>query len=159
MVDDLDENMLSDEEIDISQLLSLDDQKECCEQMLDYILDIEDDLNTRLTSIQTINNAVQSNEQLIKSLGEFLGYHYGKMNASKNMVNTSLVNLNRFMEGGLDEIDHGARGMYLNVWYNLGVTGLTEMEECLNGLERMEMDIIETAKETGDGFISREMLH
>lgn len=159
MVDGLDEIMLSNDEVDISQLLSIDDQKDCCEQMLDYILDVEDDLNNRLTSIQTINDAVQSNDQLINSLGEFLGYHYGRMSSSKNMVNTSLVNLNRFMEGGLDEIDHGARGMYLNVWYNLGLAGLNDMEECLSGLEKMEMDIIETAKESGDGFISREVLH
>ena len=152
------ETLISDE-VDVSKLISLEEQKECCEKMLDQILDIEYNLNYRLMSIQTINDAVQSDDHLINSLGEFLGYQYGKMNSSKNMVNTALINLNRFMEGGLDEIDHGARGMFLNVWYNLGVAGLVDLEEILSDLEKMEMDIIETASEKGNGIITRETIH
>lgn len=142
---------------DISELISLEDQKLCCEKMLDEILDAEDILNTRLTGIQTINDAIQSDQQLINSLSEFLGYHYGRMSTSRGMVNVALVNLNRFMEGGLDNIDHGARGMYLNVWYNLGVSGLVDIEECLVDLEQMEAEIVEVASKNGN--IRPETLH
>lgn len=154
-----DEIVLSNDDVDISELLSLEDQKECCEKMLDCILDAEDNLNNRLISVQTINDAIQSDDRLINSLSEFLGYHYGRMSSSKGMVNTALINLNRFMEGGLDEIDHGARGMFLNVWYNLGVSGLLDLEECLDDLEKMEADIMENASETGTEIIKREKLH
>lgn len=148
------------EEIDISELESLDDQKRCCEKMLDGILFEEDRLSNRMISIQTINDAVQSNEKLVYSLGEYLGYHYGRMSASKTIINNALVNLGSFLEGDMDEIDHGARGMYLSLWYNIGVSGIDDIEECLLDLEKMESDIVETAFNTGDGSIfDKETLH
>ena len=154
------ENKLSDD-VDISEFLSLEEQKECCEFMLDEILDAENMLNNRMASVQTINDVVQSQERLMNSLGEFLGYHYGRMSSSKIMISTVLVNLNRFLEGSLDETDHGARGMYLNLWYNLGIAKLTEFEECLADLESMEMDIIKTATGNGEDYIvlSETTLH
>ena len=160
MTDIILEDDLTEEDIDISELESLDDQKECCEKMLDGIIYEEGRLKHRMTSIQTINDAIQSDEKLVNSLSEYLGYHYGRMSASKNIINNALVNLGSFLEGNMDEIDHGARGMYLSLWYNIGVSGIDEVEECLLDLEKMESDIVETAFNTGDGSIfDKETLH
>jgi hypothetical protein len=146
-----------DAEVDVSELPSLEEQKDCCEKMLSCILDAENVLKNRISSIQTINNAVQSDETLIKSLSEFLGYHYGRMSSSRGMIEAVLVNLNTFMDGKLDEVDHGARGMFLTVWYNLGVSGLEDLDICLEDLEKMEMDIIGAASSTG--ITHQETLH
>ena len=128
--------------------------------MLEEILNAEDMFNNRMTSVQTINDVIQSDEKLVNSLSEFLGYHYGRMSASKIMISRVLINLNRFVEGSLDEIDHGARGMYLNLWYNLGISEISEFDECLTDLENMEMDIIKTVTSAGeDIMILRETIH
>ncbi len=140
------------EEVDMSQLTSLTEQKEYCGRMMDGILYEENKLKNRLLTIQTINSAVQSDDKLIYSLSEFLGYHYGKMDASKGLFANVLNNLNDFLEGRLDEVDHGARGMYLNLWYNIGMSSLEEISECLTDLEHMEEEIIEIAMKDGKEF-------
>lgn len=126
----LEDDLTEEEDIDISELESLDDQKECCERMLDGIIYEEGRLKNRMASIQTINDAIQSDDKLVNSLGEYLGYHYGRMSASKNIIDNALINLGNFLEGNMDEIDHGARGMYLSLWYNIGVSGIDDVEEC-----------------------------
>ena len=148
------------EDIDISELTSIDEQKECCKKMLDGIIYEEDRLSKRMMSVQTINHAIQSDEKLVNSLGEYLGYHYGRMSASKNIIDNALINLGCFLEGDMDEVDHGARGMYLSLWYNIGISGIDEVEECLHDLEKMENDIVETAFKNGDNSIfDKETLH
>lgn len=156
--DDLQEQQL-DTDVDISQLATLDEQKEVCERMIDGISHEESRLDNRMFSIQTINNAVQSDDKMVNNLSEYLGYHFGRMEASKGLCNNARINLKNFLEGNLDDIDHGARGMYISLWYNIGISSIDEIDECLKDLEKLEGDIVEVALKEGKIPSSHDTLH
>lgn len=156
--DDLQKQQL-DTDVDISQLATLDEQKEVCERMIDGISYEESRLDNRMFSIQTINNAVQSDEKMVTNLSEYLGYHFGRMEASKGLCDNARINLKKFLEGNLDDIDHGARGMYISLWYNIGISSIDEIDECLRDLEKLEGDIVEVALKEGKDLSIQETLH
>ena len=146
-------------DVDISSLSTLDEQKECCERMIDGIGYEEKRIDNRMLTIQTINTAIQSDEKMITNLSEYLGYHFGRMEASKGLCDNARLNLNNFLEGKLDDIDHGARGMYISVWYNIGISSIDEIDECLRDLEKLEGDIVEVALKEGKDLTIHETFH
>lgn len=148
-------------EIDIGELKTLGEQQDCCIQMLDELLRREKILRNRISCIQTVNNMLQSEDILMKELGEFVGYHYGRLHTSLSSASTALMNLNGFADGELDDMDHGARSIYLGLWYNIGAAGLNAIEDCVYELEKIEMDLIEMAPKTDDGHytIKGETIH
>jgi len=148
-----------EDDVDVSQLETLEEQKLYCGKMLDGILYEENKLNNRLITVGSVNNTVQADDRIASSFGEYLGYNYGRMDASKGVFSSVLINLGNFIEGSLDTVDHGARGMYINLWYNLGLSSLNDFAECLIELEKIETDVIELAMKEGKDLLTLEAIH
>ena len=138
----VDKNPNEMEEIDLSELETVEEQIECCERMMDEIIFLESNIKNRISCIQTINNVLLSDIELASSMGEFVSYHYGRMNILMNNINNVISNLGYFIEGNFNEMDNGARGMYINIWYNIGLVTLDNIDHCIDCLEKIEMDII-----------------
>jgi hypothetical protein len=72
------------------------------------------------------------------SMGEYVGYHYGSLNASMDFVESALTHLDKFDEGNYDELDHGARGMFINMWFNIAIVHMETADTNIDSLEKME---------------------
>lgn len=150
-----------DETVDVSELPDLAAQKECCEKMIDTLFGEERRLQSCFINSQTIYDIINTSEKIRSDMGEYVGYHYGSINVSMNTVTAALFNLRKFAAGDLDNIDHGARGMYISIWFNMAVSSIISIDLSANNLEELESEIIKkTINEHGENLIlTRGALH
>ena len=150
-----------DETVDVSELPDLAAQKECCEKMIDTLFGEERRLQSCFINSQTIYDIINTSEKIRSDMGEYVGYHYGSINVSMNTVTVALFNLRKFAAGDLDNIDHGARGMYISIWFNMAVSSIISIDLSANNLEELESEIIKkTINEHGENLIlTRGALH
>ncbi|KKN48496.1 hypothetical protein LCGC14_0652490 [marine sediment metagenome] len=143
-----------DETVDISELPDLAAQKECCEKMIDTLFIEEKRLKSCFISSQTIYDLIDENEKLRSDMGEYVGYHYGSINISMDTVTAALVSLKKFSAGDLDNIDHGARGMYISIWFNMAVSSIISIDLSATNLEELESEMIKKSiEEHGENLI------
>lgn len=141
----VDNTEMDDEIIDISKLVDIKSQKECCMAMIETVLEEEVRLRTRFLSSQTVYDIVDADSELKTEMSEYLGYHLGSVNESMNNIDMAIINLKRFADGYLDEVEHDARGMYIGVWYGMAISGIVSTDISVEGLEKLEIDMIEHA--------------
>lgn len=143
-----------DETVDISELPDLEAQKVCCKKMIDTLFSEEKRLKSCFICSQTIYDLIEENEKLRSDMGEYIGYHYGSINVEMDTVTVALVNLKKFSAGDLDNIDHGARGMYISIWFNMAVSSIISIDLSANNLEELESEMIKkTIAEHGENLI------
>lgn len=143
-----------DETVDISELPDLAAQKKCCKKMIDTLFSEERRLQSCFINSQTIHDFIDVNEKLRSDMGEYVGYHYGSINVSMDTVTSALFNLRKFAAGDLDNIDHGARGMYISIWFNMAISSIMSIDLSANNLEELEFEIIKkTFDENGENLI------
>ncbi len=161
MLNEIIEKVGVDETVDISELSDLAAQKECCEKMIDTLFSEERRLQTCFINSQTIHDIIDSSEKIRSDMGEYVGYHYGSINVSMDTVTVALFNLRKFAAGDLDNIDHGARGMYISIWFNMAISSIMTIDLSANNLEELESEIIKkTIDEHGENLIlTRGMIH
>ena len=162
MSDDPVDNDLLTEDIDMSTVTDLEQQKTYCKKML-KVLELEGErLKKRFTGTQTINGFIDSSEKLRSEVSEYIGYNYGSINQCMVLVDSAMVNLQRFDEGSFDDVENNARGMFLSLWYNLGLSHITMMNEIMTDLEKLEKDLLVRLVEESDGddiIVTRGVLH
>jgi hypothetical protein len=141
-MNNIDKDIDLDEEIDISELTTLEEQKTCCEKMVHSIVSEERHLKQRLITLQTVNDVVSADDKLKLHVDEYLGYNYGSISVSMSVVDNALQNLTSFSDGRYDLLDHGARGMFLNMWFNFAISHLESVSGCVVDLEKIEGDIV-----------------
>lgn len=161
MLNEIIEKVGIDETVDISELSNLAAQKECCEKMIDTLFSEERRLQTCFINSQTIYDIIGTSEKIRSDMGEYVGYHYGSINVSMDTVTVALFNLRKFAAGDLDDIDHGARGMYISIWFNMAISSIMTIDLSANNLEELESEIIrKTVDEHGENLIlTRGMIH
>lgn len=130
------------ESIDISQLSDIKDQKECCDEMIKVLFDEQDRLQSRFLGVQTIYDILESDSEIKKSMSEYIGYQYGIINEAMKMFEISFHNLQRVLSGSYDKLDFGARGMYITLWYNIGLESIRTIDESCEELSQTEADMI-----------------
>jgi len=150
---------LESEIIDISTLKTLEEQKECCNTMLEHIKIEEIRISNGIKCVQTINDVMHNDNELAISLGEFIGYHFGRMNTSKNMFDNAISNLNDFVAGNYDDLEHGSRGMFISVWHTVGVHSLYDIDDCLSELEDMEVELMQMSSVSEKSAMLHETMH
>ena len=161
MSDEIIEKVGVDDSVDISELPDLESQKECCEKMLDTLSDEEKRLQSCFINSQTICDLIDTNEKMKSDMGEYVGYHYGSISVSMDTITVALMNLNKFAAGDFDDIDHGARGMYISIWFNMAISSIMSIDLSAKSLEELENEMIKkTINEFGESLIlTKETIH
>ena len=77
------------------------------------------------------------------SMSEYIGYQYGIINESMRMLDLSFHNLTNVLNGGLDSLDHGARGMYITIWYNMALESIRTIDDGCEELTMIESEMVE----------------
>lgn len=156
------EDDLLNEDVDMSTVTDLEQQKTYCKKML-KVLELEGQrLRKRFTGTQTINGFVDSSAKLRSEVSEYIGYNYGSINQCMVLVDSAVVNLQQFDEGSFDDVENNARGMFLSLWYNLGLSHISMMNEIMADLEKFEKDLWSRLVEESDEnevIVSRGVLH
>ncbi len=129
--------------------------------MIDTLFKEERRLQSCFINSQTIYDFIDTSEKLRSDMGEYIGYHYGSINVSMNTVTAAMVNLKKFAAGDFDDIDHGARGMYISIWFNMAVSSIDLIDMSAKSLEELESEMIKkTIDEHGENLIlTKETLH
>jgi len=143
------------EEIDMSQISDLSQQKQVCSKMFNILQGEESKVKNRFMVAQTVTDFLESDENVRANVGEFVGYHFGSINHNMFMVESAMNNLKRFHDGHLDLTDSHARGMYVSIWYNIALANLELMEDSMLHLESLETDLVEKelADQGNDGLV------
>lgn len=130
-------------DIDISQLTNIEDQKDCCDEMVKILFEEQERLNNRFFDVQTIYDILEHDSKLKENMSEYIGYHYGSINESMKMFDFAFENLRKVLLGSLDKLDIGARGMYITIWYNIALEAIYNMDQNCEELSRIESDLVE----------------
>lgn len=160
---DIEDNIF-DEEIDLSEITGIEEQKEFCGKML-RVLELEEKrLRKRFVNTQTLNDFVETSPKTIADLTQFVGYNYGTINQCMVLIDSAVVNLQRFQEGMFDDVDENARSMFISLWYNLGLSHVDMINSSMKELEELEKDVLErlTEKAERDGddlVVTRGVVH
>lgn len=137
-------------DIDLSKVMELDDQKTYCQKMF-KVLELEESiLKKRFLGAQTLIDFMDANIKVKAEVSEFVGYNYGNINQCMVLVDSAVLNLKKFHEGGLDDIEDSARGMFISLWYNIGITHLDSVKHMMNELEGLEQDLLENIANSTD---------
>ncbi len=137
-------------DVDLSEVTDLEAQKSYCGKMLKMLELEESIIRKRFIGAQTLADFVDADLKIKAEVGEFIGYNYGTINQCMVLIDSAVLNLKKFNEGDFDEIDDGARGMFISLWYNLGITHLGEVDHMMGELEGLEQDLIEKLANTTD---------
>jgi len=129
--------------IDISQILDLTEQKTICNNLISIIEEYEIKLKNKFISIQTITDFIDENKHLKVDMGEFIGYQFGCISNEMMMINTALSKLDKFINGELDNIDSSARSMYIAIWYDLALSNIELLTDSMYQMERIESNLIQ----------------
>ncbi len=137
-------------DVDLSTVTELKDQKSYCKKML-KVLELEGRiLRKRFIGTQTLADFVDADVNIKAEVSEFVGYNYGTINQCMILVDSAVMNLQKFHEGDFDEIDDGARGMFISLWYNIGVTHLDSVDHVMGELEGLEEDLLRKLVDSTD---------
>ena len=142
------------EDLDFNEISDLEEQKAYCGKMILLLGYEEKRLKKEFLGIQTLNDVVDSDDKIRADLSEYVGYHYGSIAECMTIVGTALANLERFREGKFDEINSGARGMFLSLWYNLALVKVGVIKQSLSSLELLETEVIDQLVADNQGLIS-----
>lgn len=163
MSDNTTEEFIMDDDIDLSTVTELDDQKNYCEKMVKVLKLEESMMRKRFVGAQTLADFVDADLKIKAEVGEFVGYNYGTISQCMSMVDNAVSNLQNFNNGDFDEVDDSARGMFISLWYNLGLSHLDSVHQSMSELEGIEKEILEKlsagADKNGTVEINRRILH
>lgn len=149
-------------DVDFSEITELEEQISYCEKML-KILDLEESLlRKQFMGAQTLTDLIDTDLKIKAEVGEYLGYNYGTINQSMNLVDNAVLNLKKFAEGNLNDIDPAARGMFISIWYNLAAEQLATVTNIMGELEGLEHDLVGRLASAADDDtieIQRRVIH
>ncbi len=162
MLDNITEEFTMDD-VDLSEVTELDDQKNYCKKMVKILKLEESMMRKRFVGAQTLADFVEADLNIKAEVGEFVGFNYGTINQCMTLVDNAVLNLQNFNNGDFDDVDDGARGMFISLWYNLGLTHLDSVHRSMNELEGIEKEILEKlstgVNEDGTLEINKRILH
>ena len=134
--------MYQDDDLDISDCETLDDQKLVSLELLDSLIDCDQHMKLRITNIETLNDFVRADTEIASNVGEFVGYHYGRIEEANRNTKQSIGNLDLFSGGEFDSLSHEARGMAITMWYQMGSSSFECIDSALDDLESLERNLI-----------------
>lgn len=143
----------AEEEVDLYEITDLDEQKTHAQKMLDIVSGYQRHFKQKFKCVQTVDDIVDAQVELKLELGEYLGYLYGSINEVFRTLETSAFHLGKFVDGDFDKLDPNARSMYINLWYNIGISNVDVLDSFVEELEGIEGDLIQQIRESAaDGF-------
>jgi hypothetical protein len=128
--------------IEMDKIANISELREASSVLYDALVSEKDQLESQTALVQSIYDILDQNEEVVVELSDFIGYQFGMMASSDNMVDVAIVNMMKVKDSEIGENMHLKElCMFVSLWYNIGLSHIEIANECLHELQKSEHDL------------------
>lgn len=122
---------------------SLADIKNAAQFYLSELSNTYEETVRHYSTCMTLQESIDSNDNVKIYIGQYAGYDYGIIDASLNDVEDCIDGMKQIVDGDLDDLPPSSITMSALNWYQLAKSKLETVNVRIEDLENMESNILE----------------